>query len=195
MHNPLDPGYYESEELRGFGFGTVGENVRVSRTSTVVGAENVELGDHCRIDGYCTLIAVGGHIRVGRYVHVHTSVVIGGRGGVDIGDFAGVSHACQIMSASDDFLGRYMTNSTLPAGCTRPKVAPVRIGRHVPIGALSTVLPGVTVGEGAAICAHSLVTRDVPEWTVVAGNPAMARLQRSRRLLSLVPSDAKAKVG
>jgi galactoside O-acetyltransferase len=50
--------------------------------------------------------------------------------------------------------------------------APVRIGDKAWIGARAIVLKGVTVGEGAMVAAGSVVTRDVPPWTMAAGNPA-----------------------
>lgn len=53
-------------------------------------------------------------------------------------------------------------------------VAPVRIGRGSWVGQNVVILPGVTVGEMAIIGANSVVTRDVPPRTVVAGIPAMA---------------------
>jgi hypothetical protein len=46
MRNPFDPGYYESDELRGFGFKAVGEGVKVARNCTIIGPENIELDDH-----------------------------------------------------------------------------------------------------------------------------------------------------
>ena len=49
---------------------------------------------------------------------------------------------------------------------------PVRICRKAWIGAGATILPGVTVGENAVVGAGSVVTRDVPPMTIVAGNPA-----------------------
>lgn len=49
---------------------------------------------------------------------------------------------------------------------------PVAIGADVWIGGGAIILPGVTIGDGAIIGAGSVVTRDVPEGTVVAGNPA-----------------------
>jgi maltose O-acetyltransferase len=52
------------------------------------------------------------------------------------------------------------------------RVAPVRIGSRVFIGARSVILPGVTIGDNAIVGAGSIVTRDVPTGELVAGNPA-----------------------
>lgn len=49
---------------------------------------------------------------------------------------------------------------------------PIHVGRKVWIGANALVLPGVTIGEGSVIGGGSVVTKDVPPNTVVAGNPA-----------------------
>ncbi|MEP2529967.1 CatB-related O-acetyltransferase [Shimia sp.] len=51
---------------------------------------------------------------------------------------------------------------------------PVRIGHNVWIGDRVTVLSGITIGNGAVLAACSVVTRDVPAYTIVAGNPAKA---------------------
>jgi acetyltransferase-like isoleucine patch superfamily enzyme len=51
-------------------------------------------------------------------------------------------------------------------------MAPIRIDNKAWIGFGSILLPGVTIGEGAVVGAGSVVTRDVPPWTVAAGNPA-----------------------
>jgi galactoside O-acetyltransferase len=55
---------------------------------------------------------------------------------------------------------------------THVPVAPITIGDKVWIGFGAAIAKGVTVGEGAVIAARAVVTRDVPPWTVVAGNPA-----------------------
>lgn len=49
---------------------------------------------------------------------------------------------------------------------------PIRVCSHAWVGMNCIVLKGVTIGEGAIVAAGSIVTRDVPAWTVVAGNPA-----------------------
>lgn len=50
--------------------------------------------------------------------------------------------------------------------------APIRIGRLAFVGARAFVMPGVKVGEGAVLGAMSVATKDIPEWTIWAGNPA-----------------------
>ncbi|HTA04995.1 MAG TPA: acyltransferase [Solirubrobacteraceae bacterium] len=54
------------------------------------------------------------------------------------------------------------------------RLASVRIGSRVFVGARTTILPGVTIGDDVLIGAGSVVSRDVPSGTVVAGNPARA---------------------
>lgn len=67
-----------------------------------------------------------------------------------------------------------LTNARYP-GVTRTKrLDGVRICRDARIGANVTLLPGITVGEGALVGAGSVVTRDVPPGIVVVGNPAHA---------------------
>lgn len=186
MQNPFDTGYYCTDELRDFGFAHVGENVRVARNCTIMGLHNISLGDNCRIDANCTIIAVEGHLTIGRYAHVHTSVVLGARGGITLGDYVGISHGCNILSASDDFTGNWMTNGTLPKGFTRPKIAPIVFEELSGCGAVCTVLPGVTVSRGTAVAAHSLVTKDLPEWVIARGVPAKAICRRSQRMLRFI---------
>jgi maltose O-acetyltransferase len=58
-------------------------------------------------------------------------------------------------------------------GCVgHTRVAPVRVGSRVFVGARTTILPGVAIGDDVVVGAASVVSRDIPPGTVAAGNPA-----------------------
>lgn len=59
--------------------------------------------------------------------------------------------------------------------------APIVIGDNVFIGARAIILKGVTIGEGAIVGAGSVVTKDVAEYSIVAGNPAKVIRALDRR--------------
>lgn len=63
----------------------------------------------------------------------------------------------------------------LPKGARPTTVKPVRIGNDVYIGHGAFILPGITIGDGAVIAAQAVVTKDVPAYAVVAGNPAVIK--------------------
>ncbi len=65
---------------------------------------------------------------------------------------------------------------------------PIRIGDYAWIGAYAILLPGVEVGEGAVVGAGAVVTRKVPAYTVVAGNPARIIGQREKLDFTYIPS-------
>ena len=186
MESPFNPGYFRADELRSLGFAHVGEGAAVARNCTIIGLENIRLGDCVRIDGFTSIIAQSGEVVIGDHVHICTSCVLGGRGGIAIGDFSSLSHGVRLLSAVDEYDGAYMTNSTLPSDVLGVRCAPIRLGRHVPVGSGSLVLPGAVIADGAAVAAMSLVSGSLPEWTICGGQPAVAIRARSRELLKHV---------
>ena len=90
-------------------------------------------------------------------------------GGVRLGEFATVSQYTYLCGATHDY--------TLASMPLRP--GRIVIGAHAWVAADGFVGPGVVIGEGAVVGARSSVYRDVPEWMVVAGNPA--RVVKVRR--------------
>ncbi len=77
-------------------------------------------------------------------------------------------------------MGNYLTNSAVPFPFRQPERTFVRIKKHAIVGANSVILPGVTVGEGAAIGANSLVLKDCEPWTIYVGSPARPLKPRRR---------------
>lgn len=176
--------FLSSAELIGAGFGSLGRSVLVSRDARIYGAENVSLGDHCRIDDF-SIVSAAEPVNLGRNVHIATYCALFGRHGITMADFSGLSSRVTIYTASDDYSGRTLTNPTVPDQYKAVNSGPVVLGRHVIIGAGSVILPGVTIGDGSAVGTLSLVSRDISEWTVAVGVPARPVKERSKELLEL----------
>lgn len=176
-------GMLSRDELERMGFASLGAGVQVSDRAAVYGAARIALGDQVRIDDFCVLSAGAGGIDIGRNVHIAVYCSLIGAGRIRLGDFSGLSSRVSIYSSNDDYSGRTLTNPTIPAEFSGVSHADVEIGRHVIVGAGSVVLPGVTLGEGVAIGALSLVTRSCEPFTVHSGVPARRIAQRSRELL------------
>jgi galactoside O-acetyltransferase len=181
----LDKGYYTEEELSRLGFADFGVDVKVSRNCAIIGARNVRLGNHVRIDDYVVISASSGSLRVGNYVHIAAGAYLGCAGGITLEDFSGISHGTKVYSASDDYSGGALTNPTVPKKYLNVDVAPVVLGRHAIIGAGSIVLPGATLGEGTAVGAMSLIKQgfECASWSVYLGAPARKVTDRSKALL------------
>lgn len=184
--NPFDPGYYAEDDLREFGFRSVGSNVRIAKNNTIIGLENISIGDNVRIDGGCALIApAGGLLEVGSYIHIGGWCYLSAGDGIRLEDFSGLSQGVRIYTRSDDYSGMYMTNPMVPERYTGVSRGPVSLGRHVIVGSGSVIMPNVTLGEGVSIGALSLVRKDLEAWGVYAGNPLKRLKARSKRLLEL----------
>ena len=78
-----------------------------------------------------------------------------------------------------------MTNPTVPSEYTGVTHADVFLDKHVIVGSGSVILPGVTLEEGVAIGALSLVHKNCQAFGVYAGNPARRIKDRKRDLLEL----------
>jgi acetyltransferase-like isoleucine patch superfamily enzyme len=186
MTNPFATEYLDEHELRKLGFKSVGRNVMVARNNTMVGLENIEIGNNVRIDGYCSIIATGrGWLKLGSYIHIGGYCFLSAGDGIELDDFSGLSQGVRIYSRSDDYTGGSLTNPTVPEKYTKVRGGTVRLGRHVIIGSGTVILPKLTIGEGASVGALSLVTKSLDSWCVYTGTPAKRLKARSKKMLEL----------
>ena len=108
------------------------------------------------------LTAVRPHmVKIGRNVVVMPGCLMMSAGGITIEDGAMIAANVQLISNNHDLYERQVITCK-----------PIHIGRNAWIGAGATILPGVTIGDNAVVGAASVVTKDVPADTIVAGNPA-----------------------
>ena len=89
---------------------------------------------------------------------------------VSIGDNCMIGPHCMIMDSDDHPIDPKRRLLKMPV--EKEEVRPVKIGNNVWIGAYCAILKGVTIGDNSIIAAHSVITRDVMENSIYAGNPA-----------------------
>ncbi len=151
---------------------SVGEDVIISPRVEIRRPHLVSIGSHVAIDTgfYCMVSAeIGDYIHIGPYV----TVIGGATGCLRMKHFSGIAAGCRIVCASDEYLGEGLVGPTVPAAYRdRVIIAPVTFERFAVTGTNAVILPGVTLAEGTAVCACSLVTKSTQPWTVYAGNPA-----------------------
>ena len=144
-----------------------GDAFRVARTLRALGA----CGQRVTLSPLCEILSV--HcLRLGDDVQINAFTHIFAGGGVTIGDGTLISAHCSISSVphpKNSLTRHRVKRSDDPV---EPLHRPVVLGKNVWLGMGAIILPGVTVGDHAIVGAGAVVTRDVPEKTVVAGNPA-----------------------
>lgn len=183
------------EQVAAMGFARVGQDVRLSDKASYYNCKKISLGDHVRVDDFCVLSAGEGGITLGNHIHLAVYSSLIGAGKITLADFCNISARVAIYSSNDDYSGATMTNPTVLPEFTGVLSAAVTIGRHVIIGAGSVVLPGVTMHEGVAIGALSLVKRDCQPFAIYAGVPAKRIGARQRTLLDLERKLSAAEAG
>lgn len=105
----------------------------------------------------------GKNITVGKNVFINACSKFQDQGGITIGDGCLIGHSVTIATLNHCFDPNNRAS-------INPKS--VILGRNVWIGSDSTILPGTRIGDGAIIGAGSVVTKDIPALSIVAGNPA-----------------------
>ena len=145
-------------------------NVRLKHRCSVV------IEEQTQVLGSLIFDRENASISIGKRVFITGSVIAAQN--IEIGDDVLISWGTTIVdhnSHSISFSHRENDAVDWMAGkkdWTHVKIAPVKISSKVWIGFNAIILKGVTIGEGAVIGAGSVVTKDVPAWTIVAGNPA-----------------------
>lgn len=176
-------GYLSEDEIANTGFKRIGKGVKISTKASIYDCDQIEIGDYSRIDDFCIL---SGKIIIGNYCHITPMCLIaGGKPGVYFEDFVTLAYGVKLFSQSDDYSGTTLTNSLIPKQYKNEVFLPIHLGRHVIIGANSTIMPGVHVAEGCSVGAMSLVNKNTEAWGIYFGTPAKRMKERRRDLLTL----------
>jgi maltose O-acetyltransferase len=121
-----------------------GKNVNVEKSANFGSGKNISIGDNSGLGINCN---INGTVTLGNYVMMGPNVRI---------------------------ISRYHNHERIDIPMQKQGVGvkPVNIGSDIWIGANVIILPGVTIGDGVIIGAGAIVTKDVPDYAIVGGNPA-----------------------
>ncbi len=144
---------------------TIGENVYIWNWVQI--RENAKIGDNCILSKGVYIdagVKIGNNVKIQNNVSVYNGVTI--EDGVFIGP-----HVC----FTNDKHPRAINEDNTFKTANDWKVSPIIIKKGASIGANATILPGVTIGKWVMVGAGSVVTKDVPDYGLVIGNPATKR--------------------
>lgn len=164
-------GQFEAGDLAACGEGTVFEpGALVFHPERVWIGASVYVGHQAILKGYHA-----GELRIGDGTWIGQQCFLHAAGDLTIGRNVGVGPGVRVITSMHEEAGR-----DTPILHSPLRFAPVLIEDDADLGVGSVVLPGVRIGRGAQVGAGAVVTKDVPAYTVVAGNPARVLRERPK---------------
>lgn len=146
-----------------------GSGVRLYPLCKMIHAENASLDTEAKILDN-VFIDAGKEFLMGKYSMITWQVLIEGGAKTHIGDRVFIGPGSKILTGTYELDG-FFSMEFLPDGCGAVRFGDITIENDAYIGANCTILPGVTIHEGAVVGSNSLVTKDLDAWGVYVGSP------------------------
>ena len=103
-----------------------------------------------------------------------------------MGDFSGCAAGCRLMTGTDDYSGRSLTNPSVPMKYKPHMIrGKITIGRFAILGTNTVINPDINIGEGAATIVNTYVTKDLAPWSLYGGSPARKIKDRKKDMVDL----------
>jgi acetyltransferase-like isoleucine patch superfamily enzyme len=170
--------YLSLKAIKKLDLAYVGMDVQISDKCIINNPQETSIGDYSRIDD---LTILSGKVTLGKYVHIAVmNNIAGGKFGVSIGNCVGIAYGCNIFSQTDDYTGNSLVSPLFPSELTSVSGGKITICDFSTIGTGAIIFPKVTLREGSAIGAMSLVNKDTDSWGIYVGNPAKRVKERSK---------------
>ncbi|MCA2694473.1 MULTISPECIES: acyltransferase [unclassified Microcystis] len=158
---------------------SVGANTQITGTiDKRFKKSNIIIGENCLIQGNLVTETEESSINIGNNVFIGGDTIIDCVRSVTVEDDVLISYQCILADSNNHSISYSIRKNDLADwkqgkhDWSTTKSSQIKISRGAWIGARTIILKGVKIGEGAVVGAGSVVTQDVPAWTIVAGNPA-----------------------
>lgn len=152
-------------------FKELGEDVIIHDDVLIKHENECKIGNHVAIDKGCIFSTV---MEIGDYIHIAPDVVtIGGKTTkVTLNDFSFVAAGSKLVCGTEDYTGQGLVGPTIPVEYREIIFNDITFEKYSGCGVNCSIMPGVTLGEGSILGAHSLAVRDLEPWTIYVGSPA-----------------------
>jgi UDP-2-acetamido-3-amino-2,3-dideoxy-glucuronate N-acetyltransferase len=174
FRNPLSLLPYLSSGLKTFQYRflyrCIGAGTIVGKNAEIINFPNVKIGVKCLIlDNVYIRAGLDGQVTIGDFSAVNSFAKLFGHGGIEVGAYSQIGPASLLTTTS------HQHNNIMEAEFSK-----ITIGDWAWLGANVTVLPGVNIGTHSIVGAGSIVTKDIPPYSIAVGNPA--RVIRENRM-------------
>ena len=157
--------FFSENDLKKKGFKFLGKNLNISKNVTIIGEQNISLGDNCRIDDYTIISASAGFLKIGSNVHIGGQSYLGCAGGITIHNDINISQGVKMYSKINDYLNFDNVNKN------NAILNPIEICNNVILGSGTIIIGKTRLSEGCVVGALSFVKENLEPWNVYAGNP------------------------
>jgi acetyltransferase-like isoleucine patch superfamily enzyme len=161
--------FYSRDELLASGFSSVGEPVWVSRQASLVGVSG-SLGKQVHIGDFCVL---SGRLEIGDHARIAEFCLLNGEAGLlSLGAWSIVEERVSIFTRCDDVQASALGGVLAPQEMQKSISGDVSVGRAALVGALSVLMPGLSIGDAAALGPNCLVSESVAPGAIVLNGSA-----------------------
>lgn len=128
------------------------------------------------------LRGMGAKVGKGVFIGDHVVFDLNHSDMITLDDYAHITGGCRLLCHQRD-LKNYLKGDN--AAMVGYSIKPIHVGKGVMVGMMTFITPGVTIGDGAIIGGGSVVTRDIPAWTIASGRPAKVYKEVAEREATL----------
>jgi galactoside O-acetyltransferase len=176
----MNNGWYTDDELKSFGFKSLGNNVLLSTKASIFGYKNISIGSNVRIDDF-VILSSKKEIIIENNIHIGAFSYLAGEETIHLHDNVGISQGVRIYSTVDDFFGIGLAGPMIDESFRNTKSGKVILHKYSLIGSGTVIFPGVELGMNSAVGAMSLVNKSIKEHKFAMGIPAKETLNRSKK--------------
>ena len=146
-----------------------GDNVIIHPLVKMIRAKNASLDDACHLLDYC-FIDAGNSLKIGKYSILTWFTLIEGGASTFIGDRVFIGPGSKLLTSTYELNG-YFAAEFLPDEFHAIRYGDITVEDDAYIGANCSIMPGVTIHEGAVVGANALVNKDLDPWGIYVGTP------------------------